>query len=74
VKWLLYIKDWDFNWQNMYRYVEPVLLPKNTNPDVPDTYDNSAENARNPKSPRERARWGPKSSDEMAISGYSPPT
>ena len=65
VKWLLYIKDWDFNWQNMYRCVEPVLLPKNTILTFQITYDNSAENARNPKSPPERARWGPKSSDEM---------
>jgi tetratricopeptide (TPR) repeat protein len=65
VKWLLYIKDWDFNWQNMYRYVEPVLLPRNTILTFQITYDNSAENARNPQSPPERARWGPRSSDEM---------
>jgi tetratricopeptide (TPR) repeat protein len=65
VKWLLYIKDWDFNWQNMYRYVEPVLLPRNTILTLEITYDNSAENVRNPQSPPERARWGPRSSDEM---------
>ena len=25
---LIYIKDWDFHWQHVYRYVTPLLLPK----------------------------------------------
>src|SRR5262249_52360651 len=45
--------------------VDPVSLPKGTILTFQITYDNSAENARNPKSPPERARWGARSSDEM---------
>ena len=27
-KWLIYIKDWDFRWQHVYRYVTPFALPQ----------------------------------------------
>ena len=27
---LIRIDDWDFNWQDQYRYVEPVALPRGT--------------------------------------------
>ena len=30
IKWLLYIRDWDFQWQHVYRYVDPVMLPART--------------------------------------------
>ena len=62
---LLWIQDWDFNWQDRYDYKEPVLLPKGTRIDVSITYDNSAENPRNPCNPPRRVRWGVQSSDEM---------
>lgn len=29
-KWLILIKDWDFNWQGDYVYKEPIVLPKGT--------------------------------------------
>ena len=53
---LLWIKDWDFNWQDGYVYKQPFTLPKGTRIDVTITYDNSAENPRNPISPPRRAR------------------
>ena len=28
VKWLIRIDDWDFKWQDIYRYTKPVSLPK----------------------------------------------
>ena len=28
VKWLIRIDDWDFKWQDIYRYATPVSLPK----------------------------------------------
>ena len=62
---LLWIKDWDFNWQDRYVYKEPVLLPKGTQIDVTITYDNSAENPQNPSNPPRRVQWGEESSDEM---------
>ena len=64
-RWLIYIKDWDFDWQDFYAYTEPVVLPKGTELTMEFTYDNSAANRRNPHSPPRRVTWGQKSSDEM---------
>jgi tetratricopeptide (TPR) repeat protein len=64
-KRLLRIPEWDFKWQHVYRYATPVALPKGATLKMRYTYDNSAENARNPRTPPERVRWGPDSSDEM---------
>ena len=62
---MLWIQDWDFNWQDRYDYEEPVLLPKDTRVDVAITYDNSAANPRNPCNPPRRVTWGVQSLDEM---------
>jgi Flp pilus assembly protein TadD len=64
-KALIDIKDWDFRWQHVYRFVTPLRLPKGTRLSMQFTYDNSAANARNPQQPPTRARWGQRSSDEM---------
>jgi tetratricopeptide (TPR) repeat protein/mono/diheme cytochrome c family protein len=64
-KWLIYIKDWDFNWQDVYRYAEPFALPKGTTLAMQYVYDNSADNRRNPDRPPKRVRWGQNSTDEM---------
>ncbi len=65
IKPLLWIQDWDFNWQDRYDYKEPVLLPRGTRIDVTIMYDNSASNPRNPCNPPRRVRWGVQSFDEM---------
>ncbi len=62
---LILIKDWDFNWQGDYRYVRPVFLPKGTTLAMRFTYDNSAENIRNPNQPPKRVRYGLQTTDEM---------
>jgi len=62
---ILWIPDWDFNWQDRYTYKSPVLLPKGTKIDVSLLYDNSAGNHRNPSSPPKRVTWGEESFDEM---------
>ncbi|HEY9462086.1 MAG TPA: hypothetical protein VIR54_03295, partial [Vicinamibacterales bacterium] len=62
---LLRIKDWDFNWQDGYVYKQPFTLPKGTRIDATITYDNTAENPRNPVSPPRRAVFGEQSFDEM---------
>ena len=67
---LLWIQDWDFNWQDGYNYKEPVLLPKGTRVDVRITYDNSASNPRNPSNPPKRVWWGEESTDEMGTIGF----
>jgi len=64
-KTLIAIDDWDFRWQHVYRFVTPLRLPKGTRLSMRYTYDNSAENPRNPEHPPRRARWGQRSSDEM---------
>jgi Tfp pilus assembly protein PilF len=65
-KWLIYIRDWDFRWQHVYRLVTPLALPKGTSLTMRYTFDNSTSNVRNPTRPPVRARYGWKSEDEMA--------
>jgi|RhiMethySRZTD1v2_1073278.scaffolds.fasta_scaffold02211_6 mono/diheme cytochrome c family protein len=67
---LLWIQNWDFNWQDGYNYKEPVILPKGTRVDVTISYDNSATNPRNPSSPPQRVWWGEESTDEMGSIGF----
>ena len=67
---LLWIQDWDFNWQDGYNYKEPVVLPKGTRIDVRITYDNTASNPRNPSNPPQKVWWGEQSTDEMGTIGF----
>jgi hypothetical protein len=62
---LLWIQDWDFNWQDRYNFKQPMALPKGTRINVKLTYDNSAGNPRNPSNPPHRVMWGEESLDEM---------
>jgi hypothetical protein len=64
-KRLIDIADWDFRWQHVYRFATPLRLPKGTTVSMRYTYDNSADNARNPQRPPIRARWGQRSAEEM---------
>ena len=64
-KWLIRIPDWDFDWQDTYRYQTPFSLPRGTTLTMRYTYDNSAENPRNPRRPPQRVHWGQNSTDEM---------
>jgi tetratricopeptide (TPR) repeat protein len=64
-KSLIWIKNWDFNWQAEYRYNTPVRLPKGTRVTMRYTYDNSADNPRNPTVPPKRVVYGGHSTDEM---------
>lgn len=64
---LIYIDDWDFNWQGTYDYVKPVLLPGGTRIDIDAIYDNSTGNPRNPNSPPKDVTWGEATTDEMLI-------
>ena len=62
---LLWIQNWDFNWQDGYNYKEPVILPKGTRVDVRITYDNTASNPNQPSNPPKKVWWGEESTDEM---------
>ena len=63
---LITIVNWDFNWQQQYRFKTPFLLPAGTKLEMEFVYDNSAANPRNPNRPPKRVVWGPDSTDEMA--------
>ena len=66
VRPLIRIDDWDFAWQDEYRYVHPARLPAGTVVVIRFVFDNSAGNRRNPSRPPRRVRFGPRSTDEMA--------
>jgi hypothetical protein len=67
---LIWIKDWDFNWQGEYQYVKPVNLPSGTKLAIEFKYDNSADNPAQPSDPPRRVTWGEQTTDEMAIVFY----
>ena len=62
---VMHITDWDFRWQHVYREITPIRLPKGTRLSMEFTYDNSADNVRNPQLPPARVYWGQRSNDEM---------
>jgi len=64
-KTLIHIPRWNLNWQAVYRYAEPVMLPKGTTVSLRYVYDNSEENPLNPNHPPARVKSGNRSSDEM---------
>jgi tetratricopeptide (TPR) repeat protein len=65
-RWLMAIKEWDFNWQGDYQYPAPINLPKGTRVTMEYSYDNSTNNARNPNRPPQPVSYGMQSTDEMA--------
>jgi len=65
-KTLIHIKHWDLNWQAVYRYADPVSLPKSTVLKMQYVYDNSEDNTVNPNHPPARVQGGNRSTDEMA--------
>ncbi len=65
-KWLIKIPNWDIDRQSIYRYREPVFLPRGSVLHMRYVYDNSADNVHNPNDPPIRVRAGNRSVDEMA--------
>jgi len=64
---MLWVKDWDFNWQDGYEYRQPQKLPKGTKLKLEARYDNSAENPQNPNSPPALVYYGEKTTNEMCL-------
>ena len=64
-RWLIRIRQWDFNWQEHYTFKSPVALPAGTVLRMRYTYDNSAANPRNPNRPPVRVTFGQRTADEM---------
>jgi Tfp pilus assembly protein PilF len=63
---LIHIPHWDLKWQGVFRYEEPVRLPKGTKIEMRYVYDNSIDNVNNPNQPPVRVKAGNRASDEMA--------
>jgi peroxiredoxin/mono/diheme cytochrome c family protein len=61
---LLSVPDYDFGWQSVYRFADPVPIPKGTKLKWVGVWDNSADNPRNPD-PTQEVRWGLQTWDEM---------
>ena len=64
---LINVKDWDFRWQDQYRFVDPIQLPRGTVVNMEAVYDNSENNTDNPSSPPKRIKRGEQTTDEMCI-------
>lgn len=65
---MLDIPRYDFNWQLLYRYAEPLALPAGTTIQARAWFDNSSANPANPD-PNRAVGWGPQTYDEMML-GY----
>ena len=63
---LIQILDWNFNWQDVYHYQDPLALPAGTRISMRIVYDNSDANPRNPHQPPRRVGYGQQTDDEMA--------
>lgn len=64
---LIFVDDWDFNWQMSYAFREPMRIPKGSKVRVRATFDNSERNPNNPSSPPKVVRWGEQTTDEMML-------
>ncbi len=60
------VPRYDFNWQQLYEFPAPKLLPKGTRLELRATFDNSANNPHNPD-PSATVRFGEQSQEEMMI-------
>lgn len=70
-KEMVWIKDWDFNWQENYRYKEPLVLPAGTRVKMTAVFDNTTSNPRQPTHPPKEVRFGEQTTDEMCIGFFS---
>lgn len=62
---LIWINDWDFNWQSLYQCDPPLVLPAGTKVVLEGVHDNSSANIRNPHHPPQRIQFGEQTSNEM---------
>lgn len=62
---LLWVPDYDFNWQFLYEYKEPRFIPAGSKLHMSWWFDNSEDNPFNPD-PDQDVRYGPATTDEMA--------
>jgi len=61
---LLSVPHYNFDWQLVYRFQDPILVEKGSVLKLTAHFDNSANNPANPD-PAKTIRWGDKSEEEM---------
>lgn len=61
---LLSVPHYNFDWQLVYRFQDPILIEKGSTLMLTAHFDNSANNPANPD-PAKTIRWGDKSEEEM---------
>jgi len=61
---LLFVPNYDFAWQTIYRLDQPVHIPKGSHLIITAHFDNSPNNRRNPDAGK-TIRWGEPSNEEM---------
>lgn len=61
---VLSIPVWDYNWQHLYRFEEPILLRPDQAVLVTASWDNTKHNPRNPN-PEDNVIWGQQTAEEM---------
>lgn len=66
---LLSVPKYDFNWQLVYYFQKPVVLPKGTKIECTAHFDNSPNNPANPD-PAKEVKWGDQSWEEMMIGWF----
>ena len=66
---VLWVPNYDFNWQLRYELAEPVLMPKGSTLEVVMHFDNSPNNKYNPD-PTAEVRYGDQTWEEMMIGFY----
>lgn len=64
---LIWIKDWDYRWQDTYYFEKPLSLPAGSTVHMRAYFDNSDSNPLNPHSPPKRVTFGESTTDEMAF-------
>jgi peroxiredoxin len=67
VKPLVWIPDWDFNWQEYYYFKEPLHAPAGSHLDIVAYYDNSEGNPQNPNQPPRAVFLGEETTNEMCL-------
>ena len=64
---LVHVPVYDFNWQKLYTFREPVPVPKGSKINVSSFMDNTSGNPHNPNKPPKAIFMGEKTTDEMVF-------